>query len=549
MAVFFKINYSSAGIWRQVLNDGKSFKKHILWGSPRQIRSDEWLVTTPSMLSQYYHGFPESNPTIGAKNSPLIMDQPVNNFTAFFRPIFWGFYFLDFEQGYSFFWNVKVFGLLISTFLMLMLLTGNSVLLSITGGIWILLSSATQWWLSTPLPEYVISLSLIFVGLVYIFYSNNKMIQILTAISLLPVGYSFATSLYPPWQIPTVYFLISILIGYVASNFDKEILLKHITLKISIIFVLLTAFGVVLYLTYLNLHDTIEIMVNTVYPGKRNLTGGGIEYFTNLFQGYYSWYFDDSKLPQKWGNISEASGFVMMFPIVLYVTMRDLILKNKINWLLTSLSAVIILCLVWILAGLPSFIAKTLLLNLIHPGRLLVMLGIPSIISVIILLSNINQGKITFGKTEKYGILGFLVVFLLIHANTMNSNADGFFKTNQLITAGLYIIGLNALMLYNFKYNSLIFSILMVAFLGKNITINPAMKGLDPLMKNEILLSAKAIHDQDPKSKWMVFGNFTLNNFLKAGGIDVIGGATYIPDFKILRTFDRQGIYDTIYNR
>ncbi len=67
-----KINYSSVGIWNQILPDGSPPKRGIVAGTPRQIRMDDYAVAIPWILSQANKGFPHTNEVIGGAEAPVV---------------------------------------------------------------------------------------------------------------------------------------------------------------------------------------------------------------------------------------------------------------------------------------------------------------------------------------------------------------------------------------------------------------------------------------------------------------------------------------------
>ncbi len=65
----------------------------IVAGSPKAIRSDEWSVHTPWILSQIHQHppFPLRNVAVGAGYATLLCNLPVAHWTALFRPEMWAF--------------------------------------------------------------------------------------------------------------------------------------------------------------------------------------------------------------------------------------------------------------------------------------------------------------------------------------------------------------------------------------------------------------------------------------------------------------------------
>ncbi len=159
-SVAWELNGSSVGMWSNLLSE-KTAPEGLLFSSPKRVRGDEWTVWTPAMLSQAQQTppFPIENPSLGAGRTPLIMSVPVAYYTTVFRPQLWGFFIFNFERGFSFYWCVKVFGLLFAVGWCLRQIGLRSAWLTIFGAVWIFFSSFTQWWFSSPamLPEMIAS--------------------------------------------------------------------------------------------------------------------------------------------------------------------------------------------------------------------------------------------------------------------------------------------------------------------------------------------------------------------------------------------------------
>lgn len=144
-----KIYGSSVAAWNDRIPEVSTSTKNIITSTPKVIRMDEYAVLTPFTLSQVKKDFSIKNESIGGENAPLVSFLPTKHFITFFRPNFWGYFFLSPEQGFAWAWNFKALGILITMTLMFTLLTGNNFWLSIFGAFWMLFSSGTQWWYST----------------------------------------------------------------------------------------------------------------------------------------------------------------------------------------------------------------------------------------------------------------------------------------------------------------------------------------------------------------------------------------------------------------
>jgi hypothetical protein len=241
-----KIHGSSVAAWNDIIPEGSTSTKSILAGTPKRIRMDEYAVLTPFTLSQYNKNFPVVNEAVGGQKAPLMSFVPIKHFITYFRPNFWGYFFLSTEQAFAWAWNFKTFGILIAMTLMLMLITANNFWLSVFGAFWMLYSSGTQWWYSTSLPDSIFSAAILFTCGVYLIFSKNTISLIISTFCFIMFGVYYASILYPPYQLPLAYFIIFLLIGYVIQNYKKEIVFDRVFVKLSLGTIALAGLGFVM---------------------------------------------------------------------------------------------------------------------------------------------------------------------------------------------------------------------------------------------------------------------------------------------------------------
>ena len=127
LASVAKLNGSATALWRSYA-DRRSPNVGLLLGTPKDIRSDEWVGETPWILSQAARRFAMENPGIGDGVMPLLNNLPARHWTMLFRPQMWGFFITDLEHAFAFYWNFKWFCLVLGAFLFLEAIArGNSI--------------------------------------------------------------------------------------------------------------------------------------------------------------------------------------------------------------------------------------------------------------------------------------------------------------------------------------------------------------------------------------------------------------------------------------
>lgn len=543
--VLLKINGSSSGYWNYSVTDNGNVKQGILVGTPKPIRSDEWLVQTPFALSQLYQKdkLATDNSSLGEGKVPLMMSLPTKHLSSFFRPQNWGFFFLNPERGFSFYWNYKIFGLFISFFLLLMIVTKSNFWISFFGSVWLLFSGFIQWWFSTSVVENLIAFNVIFVSIAYILKGKNIGTLVLNSLLLAIFGVNFVLIFYPPFQVPLTYLLIFLLVGYFLRDVKLDDLKERGVFKfISLLIVALVSIFVVGKFL-IDTKDTIKMIMNTAYPGKRAFVGGDVS-LGQYFAGYYGIFMSQGNFPAFLGNVCEASNFIVLYPMIFFGGFGELFGRKR-DPLLLSLLGYLIIISVFMLIGFPLIISKLTLFSFVSGPRAIIGLGFANIIFVSLLLS-MNKG-IKNNKTLVF-LLTFIVLLLsLIFGNYLRNLAPDFVKMEFILGLSIYL----SIIIYLFlKKENIIaaFLISLLAFSG-TFTINPINKGLPMLYQKELSEYAIQQEKADPGAVWIVYDSYTLANFLKASGINTFNGVQYTPKINDFRKIDKSGNYEEVYNR
>jgi len=551
--VAFKINYSSIKCWDDVFSKDPNNAAHreIIFGTSKSIRSDEYDVITPAMLSQAKQDprFPAENKTIGVGKAPLLMSLPVNDVSTIFRPQNLGFFVFDFETAFSFYWNFKVFSLFLGMFLLLMLLTRNNFWLSIFGSLWVFFSAFIQWWFSTPamLPEMIASFAILIVSAAYIFFAKTKRGIALAGIVWLISSINFILFFYPPFQIPLIYLAIFLFAAFAIRNFSADDIKNRLAFRILCVAAIAAIFCFVALHVYHEIKDTVTLVRSTVYPGIRSTNGGTMDPIV-FFSGFYGILFTEKYFPPGMINVCEASNFLLFFPILLLFVVFDFWKKRKINPLFVGLLAYFVLMGSWFFVGFLPDLAKISLFSTVPPGRAIIGTGLASIIWVIIFFSEKKQE--TSRKIAKKPLiisLVFVIFVLLFVLLGYSLNLKyGFFTIPQTIFVSVIFAAMCALLVYKNKY---FFLLLLPVLIIPNFPVNPIAHGISSIEENDLMKFAEEINHKQKNSTWIVYKSAAYANFLKASGVNVMNGVHYSPDLQTNKLLDPRGDYTQIYNR
>ncbi|GAB3979941.1 hypothetical protein GCM10028806_46390 [Spirosoma terrae] len=545
-----KINYSSIGMWNTIMPDGSDAKRGIISGNPKPIRMDEWAILAPFMLSQANQGFPLENPAIGGEKVALVGYFPINHFISFFRPDYWGFYLFDVDHGFAWRWNfILCFGL-ISVMLAFMLLTRNQFWLSVLGAIWLIFSPGLAWWSFFLLTSIYSGFGML-IASAYMFFATKTRTILIAGILFFWCFSMFALTLYPPYQVPLGYLLVFLLVGYTWQHFNKELLFSKIWLKLGVFAVAFASMGFIFYMYYLDAKSTIDVMSNTVYPGKRSETGG-TGFVANWFSEYYAgWLLSDQKFPQTWLNICELSHFITFTPVIAVSTLIYFIRTKKIDPLLAIILGYVLVLLIWIEIGFPAFLAKATLLDVSPTRRTQIPFGIANVVLAVLYMGYIHAKKIKV-EGSLVAALSVAVIGFMVYAAWLNlDDAQGVYKSYQLFLPTLFFIVLNWLLLpvVNFPSKEIAVVGAVVFFTLPNLKINPVGKGMTPITDNALYKKVREIHLQEPEARWVVLGNQYITYIVTATGVNQLSGVKNQPDFKTMRVLDPTAKRDSAYNR
>ena len=554
LLVLFKIHGSSIALWN---NKGPADKdidarNGLLMGMPKTIRIDEWSRNTPFILSQYSQGFPKNNSSYGAENNALASNMPVKDITTILRPTYWGFFLFDVERGFAWYWHFRTCILLIGFFLMLMLLTKSNFRLSVFGSLWVLFSSATQWWYSAMLPEIIAHASMMFVSAVYFMYSVNMRIVALSVLSFVIFSFSFVTVLYPPWLICAGYLIGILLIGYMMANPIRGILLdKRIFLRAGMIGAGMLLLGASAAYFYLEIKGFAAILQATVYPGSRKFEGGDIS-VSRLFLDYLLFVMKENTVPAEMYNICEASGYILFFPGILAALFLARSRGVKIPLVFWLLAGYLLLLVLWSLVGLPGFVSKILLLDKVSGYRASSFIGVANIVLVVLFLNECKRFYPALTVTMKGILLLGILAFLYIIMGKINFIFTDKVAPSRLLGLAVYLTLMHFCLFAKWKWADTLFFTALLPLLFVNFLVNPISSGLDPILRNPLYTFMNdEVKKKFPEGRWIVFGQNSpvVANLLKASGVKVFGGVNVSPDLKEMELLDSEKKYSDVYNR
>lgn len=511
-----------------------------IFGMTRKIRSDEFIVDTPSVLASSYgkNAYGKYNEIMrGTKTLNIVNGVYAGYVTLAYAPWELSYLVIPKEYAFSFCWYAPlILGFLMSTELFY-IITKRQRLLSVAGAFLIIFSSFYLWWR--------FSLQLISapgtVVCVYYFLKNDKFWKkILFGLGAALCFSNFLINIYPAWQVPFGYMFLAIGIWVLHENWHQ---VKNMHLKDWLIIV----GAVVLILSFLlsffcTAREYIEVINSTVYPGKRRDTGSfelsKIFYYAQA--PFYAY--------QDIENASEAGVFFSLFPIPTIMALYCFFKEKKKDWMIAGLLLVQIPMLIYVTVGFPEIVAKYTLFANTTTIRVIDVIGLIQIYFMVIILSR-PQGAIKPPRVVA-GFLGVITAGTSIWVS--HYMFPGYLSITQMIV--MFCVVAIACVCLMFELGKNTRTVFLLGLIGislfTGIYVRPVIKGLGAIYSKPVAREIKRISEKDENARWITIGaGIGLPAFSTACGAPTINSVNIYPNLELWEKLDVKGEYDDIYNR
>lgn len=535
----FKINGDSMAYYTMTIQGDKvDVLSYPIFGQIRTIRSDEFLVGNPGILSSAMdvHPFAKYNSVLrGTDTLNIISGVYAGLAMLAYQPWKLIFTILPLENAFSFyFYFVPVFAFLFCMELFYIL--SKNKLVAFTGATMTIFSSYFLWW---GFPNYLLSGTATLVFFYKFINENNLKKQVIFGL-LMALNFSiFICNLYPAWQVPVGYVFLVIGIWMIKENLER--IKGQSKVKWFIFFGAIGICALLVLSYFISTKEYIQIINQTVYPGKR------VEYGSNEINKLLC-YAQSLFFPFKgMTNNSESSVFFCLFPLATLLSVYYLIVAKKKDLLSILLLIVEISMIIYTTIGLPPIIAKLLLFTHSTSMRMIDILGFVQVILIVRLLS--------FYKGEKHikpivgGIIA--VVFACESVLICKYSFTDYLNKYWMILLFILIFFLSFYLMTNYKEKGFKkFAILIsVVSICSGICVRPVSIGLSSVYAKPAAQEIQKIVSTDQKSKWVTIGGIETPSFTVMCGAPTINFVNTYPNLKLWHTLDPEKKYEKIYNR
>ena len=551
--VAFGINGSSTGSWWKYFENGTD--PALLFGVPREIRSDEWLVQSSWVISQVQQGFPLLNGTFpGGMDASVQNDLPVWDWSSLFRPHVIGFLLLPLDQGMSVRWWLPGLTLIAAGYLLLITLMPRRPLTSAALAVMFFLSPLVQWWF---LPTTIWPPTWAFLAMaatIWTLRDPRRWVRVVFAIGTGYLAVTMALGIYAPFIVPAVIVFAAFFIG-VFLQYSRPGALGLRTAAVRMIPLLVAGAGaaVVLGLWVLTRRDTISALLGTVYPGQRLESTGALDFdgLIALLAGP----FDESLKAGAGGilgpNSSEAAtpllvGLFLLIPL-LWITIRDWKAERYVHWTAIAVTAATALIVLFLLIPGWDWLAHLILIDRTTVGRARMALGILSILSIALLVRRLDRGDVSVPWSITWTATGFAAGSLILVWAVLRSSSDVglVYSTRWRILSILFVLSV-----FLFTRRKVLLGVLSLGIVATVIGagVNPFYSGVFDLNDTAIGTQVRQTNDADPGT-WVGIGGFAPTGVLVQSGVSAYNGVQTYPPALMWQQIDPSGRYENDWNR
>lgn len=572
--VSFGFTGSSTGMLHQFFGTGED--PRLLFGEPRGIRSDEWLVQSSWVISQVQQGLPAINLTFpGGMDATVQHDLPATDWSIVFRPHLWGFYFLPLDQAAAFKWWMPIFSMIGSAYLFFISVSPSRMIFSATLALAVFFQPFTQWW-ELSATFWPIAWGFLVMGTVVLSLRRARLTTVLVLASL--SGFITVTTgitIYAPFIISVAFVVLAFGLGFTLDwsvETEQEKLSKRLRRLLPLLIAgLLGLFFLGAWvMTRLN---TIQGFLNTVYPGERLVATGSadISSWITLFSAPFSLsIYSGETLGALGVNSSEASTFFLvgLFTIVplSWLAIKRFIVGRKVDSPLLAMLLLLIFVVTFLAVPGWDKVAHLLFIDRVPVTRLRLLFGIAGFAIIGLLTTRADQVRAGIydaglARLPRWPAVlaafsallssAFVWFWIIDHGVELQVSVLPI-AVVVLLTGGLCIA--NALSVWFFstaKFSAGAIVFLLCSGLT-TIMVNPLYIGYYDLNKTEIAQELKRIDSTSsvPTPLWVGVGDsFLPGVLLVQSGLSAVNGFQTAPPKDMWGLIDPEKTYEEKWNR
>jgi len=540
--VALRLHGFSLAAWHEVI-DG-SAPSEVWLGAPRPIRSDDWKMQLPLLLAQSAVDppFPVVNPTVGLGQDMRVgVEAPVAHWSALFRPTMWGF-FLGPDVGLAWLWWTRALGLFAVWLAVAAVVTRGRLGVAAAASALLVASPFFQLWSLNAAPQ-AIGAGGVFLAAVALARASTPRGVVIAGLALAYAGAAFALALYPPYQVTLGWLVVALAIGWLLDGHRAPALASQARWRIAA-GIAAGILGIAVVAAFArDARHPIEIMRNTVYPGRRVSTGGdrSLAVLLNANLGAPLWAND-------WGqlfNVCEPASFWLLSPAPIALWVWRWIRGARVDRMAAALAVYAAALVLYATVGVPTWVARATGLAFAPGKRVVIGIGAADALLVARWVANARPAE-RFGARAATIAAGWLAVVAACAPALAAEVPDA--RMPVLLGFAAANAGLAALLLVRPRAG---LAGLLLVSAASSLWFNPLARGgtewlRDNALSREILAIDRAAGGD---TVWVSFGRDDVGDLFRVLGVRSLGGAQPLPQNALWRRIDPAGTQRQVYDR
>lgn len=367
------IHGTSVCEWNRIVPDRSETYSGKQLGKSRPVRGDEWAVSMPFILAQCESNdfFPRFNRQVNGGTDMMLQTPcaPVWDWTALGQFHNWGYFLFGARHGIAWAWWSRFILLPLFAFLFLIRWCEDDLTLAVVGAAAITLGAPTQWW-DTTIPYHLAYFFGILVFTRQVFSAKKWWGILASTAGLFVMLASYCFVMYVPFSLLLLPPLAILLVGeYQAGTGEHK---PFRTVLFATAFCALAAELAYFFCAH---KETLEIIGNSAYPGKRFFHGGDTRFICE--RTLLDWLSFCSPFIQHHPRFNECQAAEYIgLAIPAIVAIPWMIFKRLRCGLLSALIVYAIILYSWGTFYWPDLLARWTGLSHIPPQRATVIAGL-----------------------------------------------------------------------------------------------------------------------------------------------------------------------------
>lgn len=550
--VILGVSGTSSGVFWQSFGSGSD--PDLLAGTPRAIRSDEWLVQSGWILSQAAQGFPAVNQALpGGMDATVQNDLPSWDWSSLFRPHVWGFLLFPLEQGMAVRWWGPAAAALVATHAFVVTVLPRRPVTAAVLATALLFSPVLQWWF---LPTTLWPVAWAFTtctAVIWCLRGRRRSPRMAWAAASGYLTVTMAMSIYVPYMVPAAYVVLFVVAGAVVqalrSGADPRALVRR---AVPVVLAVFAAVGVLVAWVLTRL-PTVEAVLGTVYPGARLEPTGNLDFERGVRTA--SGPFQQALQAESPGilglNAPESAAPLLvgtaLLVILAWIVVRDRRAGRRADMDVVAVLAVHVLFFAFLVVPGWDGLSHVLLLDRTTADRLRLGLDLLNVVAFVRLVARLDRDRLR--APVSVGLLAAAVLLL----PTVVAWATFHLASKEMIATRWWVVVTAllcaAVVAVARRHVLPAAACVLAASLLVGAGVNPLYRGVFDLRETQAGQDVARVVAEDPDGTWVGVGGYVTTALLLESGVEAYNGVQTYPPEEMWRQIDPDGSDEAVWNR